>query len=462
MSLSAYTDAELEHLAHEVHADDDLLEGQHPRLPDHEREPVTSAVAHVAHVAHPDGERATDTARILDQVDALLSRYVAFPSDEARWAVAAWVMHAWVVDAFDSTPRLALLSPEKGSGKTRTLEVVELVVPKPMHTVNISAAALFRMIEQGPVTLLLDEADTYLGFKVSKEHEDLRGLVNAGHRRGAVAFRCELGGKNPVVKEFPAFAPVALAGIGDLPDTILDRSVVVAMRRRSANEVVAPFRRRNADREVADLVDWLQWWATENLDVLTDAEPVMPPGITDRPADVWEPLVIIGDHASGVWSDRLRRAAVVLNQARQERDPSLGVQLLSDCRDLFADRDRFSTDELLERLVAIDERPWGDLRGKPLDARGLARRLRPFDVRPGDHRFGETTRKGYLRSDFHDAWSRYLPPVAHVAFGDGGEVDNNKEAPALPPAEEGQQGQHGQPDLFDTDAFEAEHGDLFL
>lgn len=455
--MTTYDDAELELLAAEV----DDPEGQQGQPDGRGGNAVTCDVAHVAHVADfPEGTK-TEAARILDDLDALLGRYVAFPGDEHRWAVAAWVMHTWAVDAFESTPRLALLSPEKGSGKTRTLEVIELVVPNPMHTVNVSAAAMFRMIEQGQVTLLLDEADTYLGGKMAKEHEDLRGLVNAGHRRGAVAYRCELGGKNPIVKPFPAFAPVALAGIGDLPDTVLDRSVVVAMRRRAPHEVVLPFRRRNADREVADLVDWLRWWGDTYTDALAAVEPEMPPGIVDRPADVWEPLVIIGDHAGGDWSDRLRRAAVVLNQARQERDPSLGVQLLGDCRDLFADRDRYTTDDLLERLVGLDERPWGDLRGKPLDARGLARRLRPYGIRPGDHRFGDTVRKGYQRADFHDAWQRYLPPVAPVAFGGGGEVDNNENDGPLSPAGEGQQAQQGQPDLFDEDAYEDAYGDLF-
>jgi hypothetical protein len=140
----------------------------------------------------------------------LFSRFVAFGSDEARWAVTLWTGHAHAVEAFESTPRLALLSPEKGSCKTRTLEVLGLVVPEPMHAVNMSAAALYRVIGEKHPTLLLDEADTYLGASVAKQHEDLRGLINAG---------------------------CALAGLGDLPDTILDRSVVIAMKRRASHEV---------------------------------------------------------------------------------------------------------------------------------------------------------------------------------------------------------------------------------
>ena len=137
----------------------------------------------------------------------------------------------------------------------------------------------------------------------------------------------------------------------------------------------------------------------------------MPEGIVDRPADVWEPLVMIGDFAGDDWAERIREAACFLNNKRAERDPSLGIRLLSDCRTVFneAGVDRLPTTSVLSALIALDEAPWGDLRGNELDARGLAWRLRPYEVLPAQHRFGETTSKGYLLADFHDAWSLISP-----------------------------------------------------
>jgi hypothetical protein len=287
----------------------------------------------------------------------------------------------------------------------------------PLFTVNLSAAALYRKVAEGPVTLLLDEADTYLGLGTSAHHEDLRGLVNAGHRRGAVAYRCVID-KGARVEEYPAFAPVSLSGIGDLPDTILDRSIVVAMKRRAPDENVEPFRRKRASLETEDLARRLARWGADAVDRLAESAPSMPHGIIDRAADVWEPLVIIGDDAGEPWSPRVRSAAVILNDRREIRDPSLGVQLLRDCRVVFGVDERLETVTLLERLCGLEESPWGDLRGMPLDARGLARRLRGYGIRPGDHKFGGSTRKGYLRSDFCDAWARYLPPDPPVAVGD--------------------------------------------
>jgi hypothetical protein len=402
-----------------------------------------------------------DPGEVLDDLEAFADRYIAFPSDHARVAVALWVLHCHAVDAFESTPRLALLSPVKGSGKTRTLEVLALVVPNPLHAVNISAAALYRLVADRQPTLLLDEADSYLGVVIAKQHEDLRGLINAGHRRGATVYRGEVSGKTVKVVEFPAFAACALAGIGDLPDTILDRSVIIAMKRRAPHETVEPFRDRAARPGGEAIRDRLASWAAVHLEQLSDAWPEMPPGISDRAADVWEPLLAIADEVGGEWPSRARQAAFALNSERIQRDPSLGVQLLTDCRRIFNSRgvDRLQTDDVIAALIELDESPWGDLRGKPLDARGLARRLRKYEVRPGDHRFDDGVRKGYRAEDFYDAWQRYLP-VADVALPRGERGANGDVAPtedevgydlpsiskngSLSSSREGQQGQHTQ------------------
>ena len=354
------------------------------------------------------------TPHLLDALDQLLARFVAFPSEHERHAVAAWVLHCWTLDAWDSTPRLALLSPEKGSGKTRTLEVLELVVPSPHHTVNMSASALFRVVgsDSTTATLLMDEADTYLGWKVASQHEDIRGLVNAGHRRGAVTYRVSIE-KGVEVQAFPAYSAVALAGIGDLPDTIIDRSIVVPMKRRAPSEVVEAFRRRKVEPQTANLRDAIEMWAVDNVDALADLldEVVLPDGIEDRAADVWEPLLTIGTFAGEPWLQRLTDAAIHVNNARQERDPSLGMQLVRDIRDIFTERDidRITSVDLADALVDIEGAPWADIRGNPIDPNGIAKRLRPYGVRPDTHRFGDTTARGYLRADFYDVWNRYLP-----------------------------------------------------
>jgi hypothetical protein len=353
-----------------------------------------------------------DGAALLHEVHAFLGRFVAYPSEHAHVAATLWVAHAHLMSAWESTPRLAHLSPEPGSGKTRALEVLELLVPRPLHAVNATPAALFRKVsdEAGPPTILFDEIDTVFGPK-AKDNEDIRGMLNAGHRRGATALRCVVKGKTIEVEEFPAYCAVAVAGLGDLPDTILTRSVVIKMRRRSPSEKVQPFRHRVHAPEGHDLRDRLAEWAASIANKVEDAWPDMPDGIEDRNADVWEPLLAVADVAAGSWPDRARVAAVALVADLRDGTPSLGIRLLQDLRDLFdAGQDvALSTDALLTNLKGIEEGPWSDLRGRELDSRGLANRLRKYEIRSRTIRVGDTTPKGYRREDFEDAWSRYLP-----------------------------------------------------
>lgn len=348
---------------------------------------------------------------LLNDVYAFLSRFVAYPSEYAQIAHVLWIAHTHVMGAWESTPRLAFLSPEPGSGKSRALEVTELLVPRPMPAVNVTASYIFRSVsaEEGPPTILYDEVDTVFGARTSSENEDIRGLLNAGHRRGAIVGRCVVRGKAIELEDFPVYAAVALAGLGDLPDTILTRSIVVRMRRRAPNEVVEPFRRRLHAVEGEALRDRLASWTAGIEPTVTGAWPEMPEGIADRNADVWEALFALADAAGGDWPERVRVAAVTLVTDAKRNRGSLGIQLLADLRGIFDREDQLPTETILTQLHKLDESPWGDLKGKPLDARGLARRLRPYDVRPTTIRQMASTAKGYRKEDLHDAWARYLP-----------------------------------------------------
>jgi len=349
--------------------------------------------------------------QLLSDVHAFLGCFIAYPSENARVAHALWIAHAHGMERWDSTPRIAFLSPEPGSGKSRCLEVSELLVPRPVEAVNVTPAYLFRKVadEDGRPTILFDEVDTVFGPK-AKDNEEIRGLLNAGHRRGAVAGRCVVRGKLVETEEIPAYCAVALAGLGGLPDTILSRCVVVRMRRRAPGEKVEPFRRRINGPQGSGLRDRLAAWAELTLCPAIGSYPEIPPSINDRDADVWEPLLAVADAAGGDWPQRARVAAVALVADSKRETPSLGVKLLSDIKEVFGDGDHIGTEVLLASLHKLEESPWGDLKGKPLDARGLARRLSPYDIKPTNIRHLGDVVKGYRREDLHDAWQRYLGP----------------------------------------------------
>lgn len=351
-------------------------------------------------------------SELLDAIYRFTGKFVAYPSDAAHVAHVLWIAHTHMMDAWESTPRLAFLSPEPASGKTRALEISELLVPNAVEAINVTPAYLFRKVgnDDSKPTILYDEIDTVFGPK-AKENEEIRGLLNAGHRRGAVAGRCAVRGKIVETEEIPAYCAVALAGLGWLPDTILTRSVIIRMRRRSPDEKITPFRRRVYGPEGHALQRRLAAWAAKIVDAMAASRPDMPPGIEDRDADVWEPLLAIAEAMGGDWPQRAREAAIALVGAAKDAEPSLGIRLLADMKTVFdqSTADALPTSLILTSLIGLPESPWGDLKGKPITDRALATRLRQYGIKSKDVRVGERALKGYASEDFHDAWRRYPP-----------------------------------------------------
>jgi hypothetical protein len=273
----------------------------------------------------------------------------------------------------------------------------------------MSPSALFRSIgaDEGLPTILFDEIDTIFGAK-AREHEELRGLLNAGHRRGAKTYRSVVAGKKITVETIEAFSAVALAGLGWLPDTLLSRSIVVRMQRRHAGERVEPFRRRICEPEGRRIRNLIEEWAAT---VSKINWPSLPSEIQDRDADKWEPIIAIGDIVGGEWPKKAREAAKTMVLESCETEPSLGIKLLADIKDVFGSAKTMSSEEMVGRLNNLPESPWGNLNGRPLDQRGIAVRLRQYGIKSKNIRTPSTL-KGYERNDFDAAWRRYTSATA--------------------------------------------------
>ena len=351
-------------------------------------------------------EQPVDGAQVLDAVAAMFSEYVALPPGAAD-ALSLWVCHTHCFEAFVHTPRLNLFSPEKGCGKTTLLDVVCSVTPRSLRTESLTSAVLFRLVDEHKPILALDEVDTYLA-----NNDELRGLLNAGHKRGARAYRCE--GDNNQVRSFSAFAPAVLAGIGHLQGTLHDRSIQIRLVRAKLGEVKCRFDSRRIARE-RDLNRQLARWACDHFQQIEACDPVLPPDCFNRLADNWRPLMAIAEIVGGDWPTRAQTAFTQLTAHADLEAQGRGVLLLGDLRDLFAAEvtDRLTTATIVERLNQMEERPWCDERhGHGVHASWLSRKLRPFAVYPGTIRTGVgpgETAKGYLLEHFQEAFARYLP-----------------------------------------------------
>jgi hypothetical protein len=351
-----------------------------------------------------------------EPLSALLQRVLEFVlrfaslSESQALAVVLWTVHTHVLEATDCTPYLSITSAEKGSGKTRLLEILEPLVARPWFTGRVSPAVLIRKIDSDSPTLLLDESDT--AFAAQKEYaETLRGVLNSGYRRSGKASCCVGQGPNISCKDFSTFCPKAIAGIGKLPDTVADRSIPIRLKRVPSGNV-GRLRAREVEAETSQIRGHLTAWSKAHIDGLREARPNIPEQLSDRQADCCEPLLAIADLACGNWPEMARSALVELCCEAQADDQSIGVRLLADIRKILAEKggDRIASAELVNALVTIETSPWAEWsHGKPITAPKLARLLGRYDICPDSVRFGEATRKGYTVSDFADAFARYLP-----------------------------------------------------
>jgi hypothetical protein len=342
-------------------------------------------------------------AELLDEIAKAIGAHVIM-AEHARHACALWVVHSYLLDHFMISPRLAIRSPVKGCGKTTLLDVLSRLVPRPLPAANVSPSAIFRVIEGHRPTMLIDEADTLFG-----EGDDaLRGVLNSGHRRGGAVLRTV--GDEHEPRAFATYAATAIALIGALPGTLADRSIDIGLARRKPDEKIAAFR---LDRTVGldTLARQCARWAQDHGERVGGIDPPVPAGLYNRAADNWRPLLAIAEVAGGSWPQRACAAALETVGGDVDEVSRLEL-LLGDVRDVFDELevDTVSSAHLIERLVEIVPRPWGEYgrSGKPLTQNKLARLLKPVAITV--ELVGKDRVRSYKRERFEEAFERYLCP----------------------------------------------------
>ena len=332
----------------------------------------------------PKRAAALPTAYLLNTIARLFCRFVRFPSEHEPAVLALFALHTWAVEAARATPYLLVISPEKKSGKTRSLEVAELVVRDPVRAGNISAAGVFQAIEKWTPTLLVDELDAVFRSK-SEQAEALRGVLNAGNRRGSHVIRGSQDGE-PV--RFGTFCAKAMAGIntGRLPDTIRDRSIVLSMERRRPGEMVEDLFPDDLADQLAELRMRLEDWAAENTERLKAwRRPDRVAGLDDRLQEAWDPLLAIADLARAGWPEKSRQAATALaKDAEDAGDAAHGHLLIETLRTFFdADGSALASKAICQKLNEDEELPFGGYSAEPGSRRVISR---SYSGRTGSNR----------------------------------------------------------------------------
>lgn len=363
-----------------------------------------------------DGGRATlfptidlwpEPVRADQLLDEILSTVRQFIICEKETAVTAtlWCAFTWLIDSVQVAPLAVITAPEKRCGKSQLLNLIGRLARRPLVAANIGAAAVYRVIEAHNPTLLIDEADSFF-----KDNEELRGVINSGHtRQSAYVIRCV--GDNHEPRQFSTWGAKAISGIGHLSETLMDRAVILELRRKLPGESAS--RLRHADSELFNrLSSQLARFADDNAAIIARSRPALPEKLNDRAQDNWEPLLAIADLADGHWPKSARDAALKLSGAENEAI-SLPVELLADIEQIFNKivGDKISTANLIAALCDDDEAPWATYnRGKPISPRQVAKKLSGYGIASKSVRLGYETAKGFAREQFVDAFARYLCP----------------------------------------------------
>ncbi|MEM8631605.1 MAG: DUF3631 domain-containing protein [Pseudomonadota bacterium] len=341
-----------------------------------------------------------DGEQLLGELRDKINRYCILP-EHSDVLIAVWIMHAHAHDCADISPILCLTSPEKRCGKSTAAKVVGALVPKPLHTISVTPAALFRAIENCKPTVIIDEGDTFL-----RGNEAMRGLLNGGHDRQTANVLRTVGDSHEL-QAFPVWAPKVLAMIGTPRDTIVDRSLMVPLRRKTEGEATERFTVQSRSA-LAHLSRKACRWVLDHRSELERLNPDLPDELNDRAQDNARPLCAIADIVGGCWPEIVRQALIASAQRqRSDETQTEGVRLLKDIRGFFERTKKKSVNstELHQNLISDEESPWIEHRnGKPISPKGISTILGGFGIR--SRRNSEA--RYYQRSDFADAFSRYL------------------------------------------------------
>lgn len=341
-------------------------------------------------------------AALLTDISNTLKRFVIC-APETVHAATLWIAMTWFIEVISISPLAIITAPEKRCGKSQLLFLLGRLVNRPLSASNITPAALFRSIDAWQPTLLIDEADAFL-----RENEELRGMINCGHTRDSAKI-IRVVGDDFTPTAFNVWGAKALAGIGHLSDTVMDRAIILELRRKLADEKIE--RLRHAEPHLfRTLTAKLARFSQDYAETIQQARPELPQTLNDRAQDNWEPLLAIADIAGGDWP-RLAHTAAMIISTQEESSPSMGIELLSDIQEIFDSQnlDRIGSAELIQRLCDDEEKPWATFnRGVSIRPRQVARRLKEFNISSHTIRLGFSTAKGYLKSQLTDAFSRYL------------------------------------------------------
>lgn len=358
----------------------------------------------------------------LDRIDHFIRRFLILPNESDYTIVSLWIAHTYFTHKIKTTPRLAIISPEYGCGKSRVLEVLESLTFKGEKLDHHTRSYLMRTVDLireefgRPPTLLIDEIDSVFRAK-NEEGEATRAFANTGYRATGFYGITEGDSKKTPTK-FRTFAPMALAGKGEvLPESVMTRAVIIRLQRRMGNEFIEDFLTDLVAFEAEELREELLGWSDYCAQDILVLNPELP--VRDRDREVWLPLFLVAHLADSEWIKRAELALANIEEAKSDNTLPRERQLLSDIWKIFQgqEKDKIRSSVIILELIGMADSEWETYNfGKPINERALAKKLRTYGIKPAQIRFENGVgAKGYYRSEVESAVKRYLDSMPAIS-----------------------------------------------
>lgn len=359
---------------------------------------------------------------LIGEIESFLGRYVSFVDRSQAFPLALWVAGTHIFEVFDAYGYLTISAATKRAGKTRLMELLSFIAARSHHTADITPAALFAMVEDEKPTLMIDEAERF-----AASQKDFRAIINSGYRRGGTVTRRQ----GQAVRHYKVYCPKVFVLIGDLYDSLRDRSIIINLRRAHAPQRFIYTEAQNEGKELRDkLTELIAILSQAIADAYSDLGRL--DFLTDREEEIWMPLFTICRVLCPDRWDELIRAAVDISTAKtaeakkftdipQHEDAAqkieYGERALRNLIEIIkaSRRKSISTADAIPALRDLPTGPWRAYRGEGLKpniegSMMLASLLEPFGVRPRTIRLrpksqgaNGSTAKGYVLADLLEA-----------------------------------------------------------
>lgn len=359
---------------------------------------------------------------ILSRVEKYFAKYVAAPADY-HFVAALWASMTYIYRSLDTVPYLCVTALTKRSGKTLfAIDLLRPICSMPLNATAMSGPVLWRKLSEnnGGVTFT-DEAETLSSEAGSK----LRSALNVGYRRGQTV-PIVVGGQ---VVDMPVFGPKCFVLIGDVNDTLRDRSIVLYMKRANpeATEKLERYVSTRVEAEAAVLAAELGETMGELNAKIIEAYHNHKGlnWLPARDAEIWLPLFAIceviapervtdlmrvaTDLAADKSSDMMKFSAEAAHDAEKKAERTeYCIKLLNDLRTICGASKYVLSETVVEELKKLPTAPWRRYKGRGINDQDIGYLL-PARLQAKSIKVQSTpkqiVRRGWTKKDIDGALS---------------------------------------------------------